>query len=108
MQLLDKFLASMNEQAQTLVNDILPPKAETNEVDSAGFKYFWAGTLVTQHCDVCIMFQTFDMEPLVANCTLDVVCDSVMGLNVDAQHNATSEFYSRCRLPGEPRWHAWS
>ena len=32
------------------------------------------------------------MEPLVANCTLDVICDSVMGLNVDAQHNATSEF----------------
>lgn len=32
------------------------------------------------------------MEPLVANCTLDVICDSVMGLHVDAQHNATSEF----------------
>ena len=32
------------------------------------------------------------MEPLAANCTLDILCDSIMGLHVDAQHNATSEF----------------
>ena len=31
------------------------------------------------------------MAPLLANCTLDIICDSVMGFHVDAQHNAASE-----------------
>ncbi len=56
----------MNEHAQSLVDEILAPKADTGK--------------------------SFNICPDITNAALDVICESSMGQHVDAQHNTGSEY----------------
>uniref|UniRef100_T1IX38 Cytochrome P450 n=1 Tax=Strigamia maritima TaxID=126957 RepID=T1IX38_STRMM len=36
--------------------------------------------------------QEFDIVPVITMCTLDIICDSVMGCHINAQHNSESAY----------------
>ncbi len=65
-QILQDFLPVMNNQVQTLVNDILPKVADTGKPE--------------------------DISMFVKNYTMDVICEAAMGVDMDVQRKPNEEY----------------
>ena len=84
----------MNEHTKILVDDILPPLAKGNKV-SIGFRGSESSPCLTINFEFLLIChtKTFDAWPVITNCALDIICNSSMGYNIDAQHNAENSPY---------------